>query len=236
MPKDGASRFHLGTTLEVLGKTEEARAAYEESITLDPSNARAYEGLVKVCAKLGDAEGEARANAGLEAWGAYQEKLNRRRVKVNQNPGDGAAVRRLGEAYFEVGKWDEAIEWFMKAIHIDEKDSLAHLLCGVARRNLEDYENALNHVLESEFLAPDNLDPKLELLRLYALTKDEKSLGEKLAAVEEAAAEDGEALYALAEVCAEIARAEDAERLFGKAAAKGVTSAPEAAPAPTEGE
>jgi hypothetical protein len=91
-------------------------------------------------------------------------------------------------------------------------------------------------VLESEFLAPDNLDPKLELLRLYALTKDEKSLGEKLAAVEEAAAEDGEALYALAEVCAEIARAEDAQRLFGKAAAKGVTSAPEAAPAPAEGE
>lgn len=237
MPKDGNSRFHLGTTLEVLGKTEEARAAYEESIRLDPSNAKTYESLIKVCAKLGDTEGEARANAGLEAWGEYQQKLNRRRLMVNQNPRDGAAVRRLGEAYFEVAKWDDAVEWFMKAIHIDETDSLAHLLCGVARRNLEDYENALNHLKEAEFLAPDNLDPKLELLRLYALTKDEKSLAESLAGVESAAAEDGASLYALGEVCAELARAEDAQRLFGKAAALGVTSAPEAAPTPdTEGE
>ena len=230
MPKDGNSRFHLGTTFEVLGKTEEARAIYEESIRLDPSNARAYESLVKVCAKLGDTEGEARANAGLEAWSEYQQRLNHRRVLVNRNPDDGAAVRRLGEAYFEVGKWEEALEWFMKAIHIDPKDGLAHLYCGVTRRNLEDQENALNHLKEAEFLAPDNLDPKLELLRQHALMKDDKSLTELLAAVEESAAEDGAALYALGEVCAEIGRAEDATRLLGKAAALGVTSAPEAEP------
>jgi superkiller protein 3 len=237
MPKDGSSRFHLGTTLEVLGKTEEARAAYEESIRLNPSNARTYESLLKVCAKLGDAEGEARANAGLEAWGEYQKKLNFRRTQVNKHPDDPQWVRRLGQSYFEVGKWEESIEWFMKAIHIDPKDGLAHLLCGVARRNSEDYENALNHLKEAEFLAPDNLDPRLELLRLFALTKDEKSLAEKLAEVEQAAAEDGASLYAIGEVCAELARAEDAERLFGKAAAMGVTSAPAVAPAPDpEGE
>lgn len=236
MPKDGSSRFHLGTTLEVLGQTEEARAAYDESIRLDPSNARAYDSLVKVCAKLGDAEGEARANAGRESWGKYREKLNRRRMLVNKNPGDGATVRRLGEAYFEAGKWDESLEWFMKAIHIDPKDGLAHLMCGVARRNAEDYENALNHLKEAEFLAPDNLDPKLELLRLFALTKDEKSLSEKLAEVEVAAAEDGASLYAIGEVCAELARTEDAKRLLDKAAAKGVTSAPAAEPVTPEGE
>ena len=238
MPKDGNSRFYLGNTLEVLGETEAARTVYEESIRLDPSNAKAYESLVKVCAKLGDAEGEARANEGLAAWSEYQQKLNRRRVKVNRDPSDGAAVRRLGEAYFEVGKWDEALEWFMKAIHIDPKDALAHLYCGVTRRNLEDYENALNHLKEAEFLAPDNLDPKLELLRLYAQTKDDKGFAETLTATEEAASEDGYALFALGEVCRDVERGEDATRLFGKAAALGVTSAaptPEPAPEADEG-
>lgn len=229
MPKDGNSRFYLGNVLEVLGENEAARTVYEESIRLDPSNAKAYESLVKVCAKLGDAEGEARANAGLAAWSEYQQKLNRRRVAVNRDPSDGAAVRRLGEAYFEVGKWDEALEWFMKAIHIDPKDALAHLYCGVARRNLEDFENALNHLKEAEFLAPDNLDPKLELLRLYTLTKDDKGFAETLTATEEAAAADGYALFALGETCQELERAEEAQRLLGKAAALGVTSAaPEA--------
>jgi len=236
MPKDGNSRFYLGNVLEVLGETEVARTVYEESIRLDPSNAKAYESLVKVCARLGDAEGEARANAGLAAWGEYQQKLNRRRVAVNKDPADGAAVRRLGEAYFEVGKWDEALEWFMKAIHIDPKDALAHLLCGVARRNLEDHENALNHLKEAEFLAPDNLDPKLELLRLYALTKDDKGFAETLTVTEEAAAEDGYALFALAETCQDLARTEDAARLFGKASGLGVNSVePPAAPEANEG-
>jgi len=233
MPKDGNSRFYLGNVLEVLGETEAARGVYEESIRLDPSNAKAYESLVKVCARLGDAEGEARANAGLAAWGEYQQKLNRRRVAVNRDPSDGAAVRRLGEAYFEVGKWEESLEWFMKAIHIDPKDALAHLYCGVARLNLEDHENALNHLKEAEFLAPDNLDPKLELLRLYTLTKDEKGFAETLGATEEAAAEDGYALFALGETCQELAHADDAARLLGKAAALGVTAAaPEPAPEP----
>jgi tetratricopeptide (TPR) repeat protein len=236
MPKDGSSRFHLGTTLEVLGRTAEARAAYEESIRLNPSNARTYESLLKVCAKLGDAEGEARANAGLEAWSEYQKKLNYRRTMVNKHPDDPQWVRRLGQSFFEVGKWEESIEWFMKAIHIDPKDGLAHLLCGVARRNSEDYENALNHLKEAEFLAPDNLDPKLELLRLYGTTKDEKSLAEKLAEVETAAAEHGLSLYALGEVCAELGRAEDARRLFDKAAAMGVTSAPVAEPVSSQDE
>ena len=129
-------------------------------------------------------ECEARANTGMESWRAYDEKLQRRRRAVNQNPGDAAAVRRLGQMYFDVGKWEEALEWFVKAIHIDPKDGLAHLYCGAARRQLGDHENALNHLKEAEFLAPDYLDPKLELLRLYADTEDEAAAKELVTAVE----------------------------------------------------
>lgn len=235
-PEDAGAHFQLGQTREALGDLDGARAAYEESIRLDPTTQEVYGRLLTVCGQLGDVECEARAKTGMEAWEAYDAKLQKRRRAVNQNPGDAAAVRRLGQMYFDVGKWEEALDWFVKAIHIDPKDGLAHLYCGVARRQLGDHENALNHLKEAEFLAPDYLDPKLELLRLYADTEDEAAAKELVTAVETVAAEDGPSLWALADVCAETGRTEDAARLHEKARALGVTGPADEAPAPAEEE
>ena len=188
-PEEAGARFQLGQTLEAMSDLEGARKAYEESIELDPTSPEVFGCLTKVCAQLGDAEGEEQARAGMERWKAYDQKLMRRRYAVNQNPGDAAALRRLGEMYFEVGKWEESLDWFLKAIYIDPLDGLTHLYCGVARRHMRDFPNALNHLKEAEFLAPDNLDPKLQLLYLYADSEDEASFIELLASVEEAAAE-----------------------------------------------
>lgn len=224
-PTDAGAFFQLGQTFESRQRLEEAREAYRKSIAIDPTSASALSRLTQVCAQLDDAAGEAEAKAASERWKGYNEKLLRRRQAINQNPNDAAALRRLGEMYFEVGNWEESLEWFLRAIHIDPKDPLSHLYCGVARRHLRDYTNALNHLKEAEYLAEDYLDPKLELLRLYAETKDDTSLGELAASVEKAAQEDGESLYALAEVLQEIGRTEDATRVFARAKALGVTQA-----------
>jgi tetratricopeptide (TPR) repeat protein len=233
-PEDAGAHFQLGQTREALGDLAGARAAYEESIRLDPTGQEVYGRLLTVCGQLGDAECEARANAGMEGWKLYDEKLQRRRRAVNQDPGDAAALRRLGEMYFAVGNWEEALEWFVKSIYVDPQDGLSHLYCGIARRKLGDHANALNHLKEAEFLAPDYLDPKLELLRLYAETKDAAAAAELVAEIETAASEDGESLWALADVCAEVGRADDAARLHEKARALGVTAAPAAEPAAEE--
>lgn len=234
-PADAGAYFQLGQTQESRKLLSEARTSYDRSIQLDPTSPEVFGRLTQVCAMLGDTAGEERARAAREGWKEYDLKLERRRRAINQNPSDAAALRRLGEMYFEVGKWEEALEWFLRSIHVDSKDYLTHLYCGVVRRHLHDYTTAADHLKESEFLAPDYLDPKLELLRLYAETEDEASLGELLAGVETAAAEDGESLYALAEVCREIARPTDATRLFAKAKALGVTSAPLESAQPDDG-
>lgn len=225
-PTDAGAFFQLGQTFEARQRPEDARTAYQKSVALDPTSAVVLGRLTQVCAQLDDAAGEAEAKAAMESWKGYNAKLLRRRQAINQNPGDAAALRRLGEMYFEVGNWEESLEWFLRSIHIDPKDPLSHLYCGVARRHLRDYTNALNHLKEAEFLAPDYLDPKLELLRLYAETGDESSLGELATSVEQAASEDGESLYALGEVLQEIGRGADATRLFAKAKERGVTEAP----------
>ncbi|MSR61993.1 MAG: tetratricopeptide repeat protein [Planctomycetes bacterium] len=235
-PKDSGAHFQLGQSLEVLGKLPEARKAYEQSIALNPTDPEVFGRLTQVCSRLGDAEGETRARAGMELTTEYAKKLEKRRRAVNQNPGDAAALVRLGEMYLQVENWDEALSWFVKAIHIDSKSDRAHFLCGLTRRHLEDFANSTNHLKEAEFLAPDNLDPKLELLRLYADTKDEGSAKELVAKIETEGVADGNSLWFLAEVCQETGRAEDATRLFEKAKALGVSASPDVAAVPAEGQ
>lgn len=225
-PNEAGTYFQLGQTLEALNDLPGARAAYEKSIALNPTEPEIFGRLNHVCARLGDTTCEEQARAGMESWMEYDRKLQRRRRNVNQNPGDAQALQLLGEMYFSVGNWDEALGWFLRSIHVDPTNALSHLYCGIVRRNLGDFPNATNHLKEAEFLAPDNLDPKLELLRLYAETKDVASANELVSTVETAAASDGNSLWALAEVCQEIGRVEDATRLFGQAKALGVTSAP----------
>jgi tetratricopeptide (TPR) repeat protein len=222
---DASGHYLLAQALESLGDLAGARAACERSIELEPSDYEVHGRLSQLCAKLGDAEGEAKAKESMQRWVAFDERLTRRQKAVDQNPNSAAAVRRVGEMYIEIGDWEKAKEWLLGAIHIDTRDWRSHLGCGIALRHLRE-KNAIHHLKEAEFFAPDVLDPKLELLRLYADTKDAAALGELLGSVESAAAEDGNSLYFLAEVCREIGRDEDAKRLFGKAAALGVTEPP----------
>jgi tetratricopeptide (TPR) repeat protein len=233
-PEDAGAYFQLGQTLEELQDLQNARAAYEKSLALNPTEPEVHGRLLTVCAALGDAECEARARAGEVAWAEYDKRMLFSRRAVNQNPGDAKALRRLGLLYFEVGKWEDALEWFMKSIHVDPRDAKTHLYCGITRRHLRDYVNATNHLKEAEFLAPDVLDPRLELLHLYAETKDDAAWKELLDKTEAEAAGDGRSLYDLGALAAEVQRKEDAERLFAKAKALGV-SEPEASGA-VEGE
>jgi tetratricopeptide (TPR) repeat protein len=222
-PEDAGAFFQLGQTLEELQDLEQARAAYEKSLALNPTEPEVHGRLLTVCASLGDADCETRAKAGMEAWTEYDRRLKLSRREVNQNPDDAKALRRLGLMYFEVGQWEEALEWFVKSIHLDPSDARTHLYCGVTRRHLRDYVNAANHLREAEFLAPDVLDPKLELLRLYAETEEAAAFQELLARTEGEAAADGPSLLDLGLLCRELGRAEDAARLLEKAKALGAT-------------
>jgi tetratricopeptide (TPR) repeat protein len=234
-PSDAGAFFQLGQALEQLTELENARAAYEKSLAIRSTEPEVFGRLLTVCAALGDAECEARARAGMEAWTEYDRTLKLARREVNQNPSDAKALRRLGVLYFEVGRWEEALEWFMRSIHVDPRDAKTHLFCGITRRHLRDHVNAMNHLKEAEFLAPDNLDPKLELLRLYAESKEDDPWRELLAKTEDEAVTDGAALYDLGLVCQETGRAEDAARLFGKAKALGVTEPPSRSPDAAQG-
>ncbi len=226
-PRDAVANQLLAQALETLGDLPAARAACERALELDRGSREGLALLTELCRKLGDAEGEAKARTNLERLTEFDQRMQERLRAVELNPGDGVAQRHLGEIYFEIGEWEQARDSFLRAITIDRRDWQAHLWCGVARRHLKDYVYAMHHLKEAEFLMPDVLDPKLELVRLYAERKDEASLKEVVQRVETEASGDGDALWFMAQVCKEVGRAEDAQRLFEKANALGVTAEPE---------
>jgi tetratricopeptide (TPR) repeat protein len=216
-PRDAGAYFQLGQTLQLLQDPAGARRAYEQAIAADRTRPEPYSSLAKLLAQAGEQEASAQAEADFKRWETFDQELKRRMMAVNQNPSDARALLALGEMYFAVQKWPEALEWFLKSLNIDPKDAHTHLYCGIVRRELEEYEAATNHLKEAEFLAPDSLDPKLELVRLYGATQDEKSLEELLTRIEIEAAQDPEALRAVADVCAEVGFAAQAERLRQRA-------------------
>jgi predicted Zn-dependent protease len=222
-PPEAGALFQLGQTLELLEDLDGARAAYQRSIEADRTNAGPYGALAKLLAKQGDEAGAAEAETQHEYWKGYEEKLSRRMVAAKQQPDDAATLRRLAEMFLIAEKWGEAADWSLKSINIDSSDHLAHLYRGVALRHLGELDASLPHLKEAEFLGPEYIEPKLELLRLYGDQQDASAFAELLATVEEAAAADGLSLHDLAVVCREYGREEDAGRLSGKARALGVT-------------
>lgn len=222
-PPEAGALFQLGQTLELLDDLDGARSAYERSIAQDRTNPGPYGALAKLLAKQGDDDAAAEAERQHAIWKDFDEKLMRRMVAVNQKPDDAPTLRRLAEMYVAAEKWADAAEWCLKAINIDSKDAQAHLYRGLALRHLGEFDSALPHLKEAEFLAPEYIDPKLELLRLYGDMQKKDEFTELLGSVESAASADGQSLLDLGKLCRNYGRTEDAERLLRKASDLGVT-------------
>lgn len=225
-PKDANSAFHLGQVLETQRDFPAARAAYERAIASNPTQPEFYGKLMTVLERLGDTAGADAAERDMQRWSDYDAKVQRRQRNVDKSPRDAAAVRRLGEVYVEGERWRMAADWCAKAVLLDPKDVQAHLCCGIARRELDEFEAAEEHLREAEFLAPDLLDAKLELVRLFAAKGDEEALAKVVSEVEGVAAKDGATLFALGTTCREVGRPADAARLLTKAKALGVSALP----------
>lgn len=222
-PPEAGALFQLGQTLELLDDLDGARSAYERSIVQDRSNPGPHGALAKLLAKQGDDAGAAEAERQHAIWKDFDDKLMRRMVAVNQKPDDAPTLRRLAEMYVAAEKWADAADWCLKAINLDSTDAQAHLYRGMALRHLREFDQALPHLKEAEFLAAEYIDPKLELLRLYGDMEKADEFTELLAAVEAAASADGQSLLDLGKLCRAYGRATDAERLLKKAGDLGVT-------------
>ena len=143
--------------LDHLNRYEEALAAYEQAIRLDPNDALAYRGkgdALYYLARLG------------EALAAYEQA-------IRLDPNDALAYRGKGFALFVLLRFEEALAAFEQAIRLDPNDALAYRGKGITFYILERFEEALAAFEQTIRLDPN--DALANEYKGYALMKSKRS-------------------------------------------------------------
>jgi tetratricopeptide (TPR) repeat protein len=126
--------------LRTLGRREEALAAYDKALTLDPDNANLYVGRGNALGDMGRAE---------EALAAYDKA-------VTLNPDKAFAYNARGNTLREMGRFEEALATLNKALTFDPDDTYAHMSRGIVLSDMGRAEEALAAYDKALTLDPDD--------------------------------------------------------------------------------
>ncbi|MGE5594353.1 MAG: tetratricopeptide repeat protein [Betaproteobacteria bacterium] len=133
---DAAERLKEGCDLLRDGRLDEAQAALEAAISLDPENAEAQNKLGVILARKGRLdEAEIRFERALAL-----------------NPRYAAAMSNLGNIYKEKNMLDRAIECYNMALSIDPDHATAHHNLGVVYRQMGMIDRAVGHFKQAHRL------------------------------------------------------------------------------------
>ncbi|MFH1502266.1 MAG: tetratricopeptide repeat protein [Candidatus Eisenbacteria bacterium] len=166
-----ARELFLASQSLVLGNVEEAIRIYERILTADPSEERAFWGLVEVYASAGmDREHLVPL---LTEW-------------LEDHPDDLRAKKELGAGYARLGDHDRAHELWMQHLHQGVPDASRYSEIGALELRYRMVEYAVETYLEARrtFELPDFFAQ--ELVRAYTeLGRYEKAIAECVIAVNE---------------------------------------------------
>jgi tetratricopeptide (TPR) repeat protein len=131
----------LGIVYRAQGRYEEAIAAYQRAIELDPEDAAPHNGLGIVYRAQGRHE---------EAIAAYQRA-------IALDPEDADYHNNLGIAYQHAGRYEEAIAAYQRAIELDPEYAVPRVGLAGVYRHIGDTDASSRHVEQSRrLLAPDD--------------------------------------------------------------------------------
>jgi tetratricopeptide (TPR) repeat protein len=196
------TRFYQAYSLSQLGNKEEALAAYEEAIRLDPTDALAYNNKGNVLQALGQYEearvafdeairldpthADAYCNKGtvLQSLGRYEEAIVVYDEAIRLDPTNADAYSNKGSALQHLGRYEEAIVACDEAIRLDPTHANAYNHKGLALKDLGRYEEAIVAYDESIRFDPTfagayyNKGNALRKLERYeeAIVADEKTI------------------------------------------------------------
>jgi tetratricopeptide (TPR) repeat protein len=175
LPRDAGVPFQLGT-LALETDPAAARASFEQAIAIDPTMPWAHHNLALALARLGDEAGAAREREAYETWKRFEAELSALVERAGKRTQDAAAQIEAGEHLFAAGREEAALGHFRRALRIHPEDPLAHLYCGIVLLRQADARAAAAHLERSVALAPDAVQPRVELARACAALGDEARL------------------------------------------------------------
>jgi len=172
-PQCWMAHNNLGATLALLGRTQEAKEQYEQSLQINPKNAEAHNNLGNAFlqeGKVSDAIGryeqalrinpnyaEAHNNLGvaLAQTGKIEEAIAHYQQALRINPGYPDAHNSLGIALAQTGKIEEAIAQYEQALRIRPDFAVAHNNLGIALKQVGRVPEARGHYEQALRIKPD---------------------------------------------------------------------------------
>jgi tetratricopeptide (TPR) repeat protein len=131
-----------GDALCGLKRYEEALAAYDQAIRLDPNDALTYR----------------RKGNALYGLKRYEEALAAYEQAIHLDPNLAATYYNKGIALRNLKRYEEALTALEQAIHLDPSDAHAYDNKGSALHHLKRYQEALFAYEQAIHLDPDNVD------------------------------------------------------------------------------
>jgi tetratricopeptide (TPR) repeat protein len=137
-PTNAKAFTNLGNSLSAQGKFQDAIAAYQRSITIEP-HAPAYYNLATASDKVGKTKEAIEADRQANAL----------------DPNHGLARREVGRRLFEQGQNKDALQQLALAVKVNPDDPYAHNYLGVVLADEKRFEEAIREFREASRLKPD---------------------------------------------------------------------------------
>lgn len=138
-PRNAEAWRCLGAANAGLGRRDEAIAAYQKAIDINP-----------------DSETYVAVGLQYDAAGRVEEELEAFKRGIRANPGNVDAYDYLAHTYNRLGRYDEALKLARQAISIRPDDSEALLVLGASLAATGQYEAGLEAVQRAIKLSPNN--------------------------------------------------------------------------------
>ncbi|MFA4015301.1 MAG: hypothetical protein RUDDFDWM_000381 [Candidatus Fervidibacterota bacterium] len=138
--------YALGLAYEQKGKIAEAETAYKRATELNPQFWDAHVALGEL----------------YERQKAFDKALNSYLLAAALKP-QPSLFNNIGSLYFHQGKYNEAIQYFSKALKEDPNFVIARRNLAIAYREIKEYEKAASELREILKLQPENIGVKIEL-------------------------------------------------------------------------
>ncbi|MBN1465449.1 tetratricopeptide repeat protein [candidate division KSB1 bacterium] len=136
---DAKLAYNEGNTLFKQGQYDEAVAAYDKSLALDPSNSNAYQGKGLTLAKQRKYD---------EAVAAYKKA-------VEADPTNYAAFAAMGKAHYDNKDFSNAVEAYQQAVDINPQRETNIYMLALSYNRIKDTKNAIKYFTMATQVKPD---------------------------------------------------------------------------------
>ncbi|MBN1560553.1 tetratricopeptide repeat protein [candidate division KSB1 bacterium] len=136
---DAKLAFNEGNTLFKQGQYDEAVAAYDKSLQLDPSNSNAYQGKGLTLAKQRKYD---------EAIAAYEKA-------VKADPTNYSAFAAMGKTYYDKKDFKNAVNAYQQAVEINPQRETNIYMLALCYNNIKDTKNAIKYFTMATQVKPD---------------------------------------------------------------------------------